>query len=125
MTALTVIVLIAGAGYLISVRIHSQLGASQIALMLTMLPTTMLSGYTFPIDQMPPAIRAVSLLVYARYYVTILRDVFLKGSSLGEMAGPIFALALYAGLGFAEIGRRPRYYADPIEDAVLMRLWLR
>jgi len=83
-------------GYLISVRIHSQLGASQIALMLTMLPTTMLSGYTIPIDQMPPAIRAVSLLVYARYYVTILRDVFLKGSSLGEMAGPIFALALYA-----------------------------
>jgi len=35
------------------------------------------------------------------------------------------ALALYAGLGFAEIGRRPRYYADPIEDAVLMRLRLR
>ncbi|MDD2706340.1 MAG: ABC transporter permease [Acidocella sp.] len=83
-------------GYLISVRIRSQLGASQIALMLTMLPTTMLSGYTFPIDQMPPAIRAVSLLVYARYYVTILRDVFLKGSSIIDMGGPILALTLYA-----------------------------
>jgi ribosomal-protein-alanine N-acetyltransferase len=34
------------------------------------------------------------------------------------------ALALYSALGFAEIGRRPRYYADPIEDAVLMRLRL-
>lgn len=32
------------------------------------------------------------------------------------------ALALYASLGFVQIGRRPRYYADPIEDAVLMSL---
>jgi ribosomal-protein-alanine N-acetyltransferase len=32
------------------------------------------------------------------------------------------ALALYCALGFTESGRRPRYYADPVEDAVLMRL---
>ena len=35
------------------------------------------------------------------------------------------ALALYRTLGFAETGRRPRYYADPVEDAVLMNLRLR
>lgn len=34
------------------------------------------------------------------------------------------ALGLYRRLGFAEIGRRPRYYHDPVEDAVLMRLGL-
>jgi ribosomal-protein-alanine N-acetyltransferase len=34
------------------------------------------------------------------------------------------ALAFYRSLGFAETGRRPRYYADPVEDAVLMRLIL-
>lgn len=34
------------------------------------------------------------------------------------------ALAFYRALGFAESGRRPRYYADPVEDAVLMRLAL-
>jgi ribosomal-protein-alanine N-acetyltransferase len=34
------------------------------------------------------------------------------------------ALALYRSLGFAEAGRRPRYYADPVEDAVLMLLAL-
>lgn len=34
------------------------------------------------------------------------------------------ALTLYGALGFVEIGRRPRYYADPIEDAVLMSLRL-
>ena len=34
------------------------------------------------------------------------------------------ALGLYRCLGFVETGRRPRYYQDPVEDAVLMRLRL-
>ena len=34
------------------------------------------------------------------------------------------ALGLYRKLGFAETGRRMRYYDDPVEDAVLMRIWL-
>jgi len=85
-----------GIGYLMSVRIRSQLGASQVALLLTMLPTTMLSGYTFAIEQMPAPIRAVTLLVYARYYVTILRSIFLKGSTFIDLAVPFSALALYA-----------------------------
>ncbi|MBU6490382.1 MAG: ABC transporter permease [Burkholderiales bacterium] len=85
-----------GIGYLMSVRIRSQLGASQVALLLTMLPTTMLSGYTFAIEQMPAPIRALTLLVYARYYVTILRSVFLKGSTLADLAVPFAALACYA-----------------------------
>ena len=94
-TALFAIVIL-GIGYLISVRIRSQLGASQIALMLTMLPTTMLSGYTFPIDQMPASIQAVTFVVYARYYVSILRAIFLKGSPITDLAGPVLALSLYA-----------------------------
>ena len=94
-TALFTLVVL-GIGYLMSVRIRSQLGASQVALLLTMLPTTMLSGYTFAIEQMPAPIRAVTLLVYARYYVTILRSVFLKGSTLADLATPMAALTLYA-----------------------------
>jgi ABC-2 type transport system permease protein len=79
-----------------SVRFRTQIGASQVALILTMLPTTLLSGYTFPIDQMPAALRAITLLVYARYYVSILRDVFLKGSTLYDMRLPVLALVAYA-----------------------------
>ena len=85
-----------GLGYLMSVRIRSQLGASQVALLLTMLPTTLLSGYTFAIEQMPAPIRAITLLVYARYYVTILRSVFLKGSTLADLVAPVIALTMYA-----------------------------
>ncbi len=89
-------VVVLGTGYLISVRVRSQLGASQIALLVTMLPTTLLSGYTFPIDQMPPLIQALTHVVYARYYVTLLRAIFLKGSSLGELWQPLAGLCIFA-----------------------------
>jgi len=94
-TALFTLVVL-GIGYLVSVRIRSQVGASQVALVLTMLPTTLLSGFTFPIDQMPAPVRVVTLVVYARYFVTILRAVFLKGSTVTDLAVPILALVLYA-----------------------------
>jgi ABC-2 type transport system permease protein len=94
-TALFTLVVL-GIGYVVSVHIRSQLGASQIALMLTMVPINLLSGYTFPIDQMPAPIQAVTLIVYARYFVTILRAVFLKGSTIADLAIPILALVLFA-----------------------------
>lgn len=83
-------------GYTVSVAIRSQVGASQVALLLTMLPTTLLSGFSFPIDQMPTAVQAVTWLVSARYYVTILKALFLKGAAWGELLVPILCLALYA-----------------------------
>ncbi len=92
------IAVVLGIGYLISARIRSQLGASQIALVLSMLPVTLLSGFTFPIDQMPAPIRAISLFVYARYYVTILRSIFLKGSGLADLWVPALGLSIYASI---------------------------
>jgi ABC-2 type transport system permease protein len=83
-------------GYYVSVAIRSQVGASQVALLLTMLPTTLLSGFAFPIDQMPAAVRAVTYVVSARYYVTILKALFLKGAPWSELFLPILCLALYA-----------------------------
>lgn len=94
-TALFTLVVL-GIGYLVSVRVRSQLGASQIAVTLTLVPISLLSGYTFPIDQMPAPIRAVTLIVHARYFVTILRSIFLKGSTLTELVTPTLALVLYA-----------------------------
>ena len=83
-------------GYYVSVSIRSQVGASQIALLVTMLPTSLLSGFAFPIDQMPIVVQGVTYLVSARYYVTILKSVFLKGAGVGELALPMLCLALYA-----------------------------
>ena len=83
-------------GYFVSVSIRSQVGASQVALLLTMLPTTLLSGFSFPIDQMPQAVQTVTYLVSGRYYVTILKALFLKGAPWSELLLPMLCLAIYA-----------------------------
>jgi len=87
-----------GVGYIISVLTRSQLGASQIALIVTLLPTTLLGGFSFPIDQMPAAVRMITYIVYGRYYVSILKAIFLKGAGLSALAPSVLALALYAAL---------------------------
>lgn len=50
------------------------------------------------------------------------RDAGATSVELEVRAGSAGAQALYRKLGFAEIGRRPAYYREPVEDAVLMRL---
>ena len=87
-----------GIGFMISVAIPNQVGASQIAILVTLLPTNMLSGFVFPIDQMPAPIRAVTYLVWSRYYLTILKAVFLKGSGLVTLAAPLLAMLAYAAI---------------------------
>jgi len=83
-------------GYYISVTAKSQLGACQMALLATFLPTFLLSGFIFPIDQMPLIVQWVSAALPARYYVSILRNVFLKGSEIRLLVGDIAALAAIA-----------------------------
>jgi len=90
------LVVVLSVGYFVSVAIPNQIGASQIALFLTIMPISLLSGYAFPIDQMPAAIRLITYGIYARYYVTILKSLFLKGSSLYDLWFPVLALAGYA-----------------------------
>ncbi len=90
------LIVVLGIGYLLSVLIRSQIGASQIALLVTMLPATLLSGYVFPIDQMPKVVQDITYLVYARYYVTIVKAIFLKGSDIPALATPILFLLVYA-----------------------------
>jgi ABC-2 type transport system permease protein len=92
------LIVVLGIGYLISTGIRSQVGAAQIGLLVTMLPTTLLSGLAFPIDQMPPAVQAVTFVVFARYYVTILKAIFLKGSGVLDLTAPILAMVVYAGI---------------------------
>ncbi len=90
------LIVVLGLGYFISASIKSQIGASQIALVVTLLPTTLLSGFAFPIEQMPAPVQAITYLVPARYYFSILKAIFLKGSGLGDLIAPIALLALYA-----------------------------
>ena len=89
------VIVILGLGFLISIRTRNQLAASQIGLLTAMLPSMLLSGFTFPIEQMPRAVQLVTYLVAARYFVVILKSVFLKGTGLAPLAAPGLALVLY------------------------------
>jgi ABC-2 type transport system permease protein len=92
------LIVVLSLGYFISVTAKSQLGACQVALLATFLPTFLLSGFIFPIDQMPIAVQWITAVLPARYYVSILRNVFLKGTEVQLMAGQIAALGLIAAV---------------------------
>lgn len=85
-------------GYFFSVVAKSQLAASQISLIATFLPAFLLSGFMYPIDQMPLVVRGITHIVPARYYMAILRNVFLKGSSVATMWQDFLGLTLFATL---------------------------
>ena len=90
------LVVVLSMGYLFSVTSKSQLGASQLALLTTLLPTFLLSGFIFPIDQMPIAVQWLTRILPARYYVSIMRSVFLKGTSVRLLLGDILGLGIIA-----------------------------
>ncbi|MDI6855097.1 MAG: ABC transporter permease [Deltaproteobacteria bacterium] len=81
LSALFLIVML-GQGLLISVLSINQLQAYQMATLLTFLPAFLLSGFVFAIAQMPLPLRLVSYLVPSRYFVTISKGIYLKGTGL-------------------------------------------
>jgi ABC-2 type transport system permease protein len=66
-------------GLLISSAVKNQFVASQITLLVTFLPAVMLSGFLFDLRSMPAAVRMMTYLLPARYYVTLLQTIFLAG----------------------------------------------
>jgi len=87
-------VFLAGAlsmGMTISIVAKNQLLANQLAMVLTFVPAFILSGMVFSIANMPAAVRAITYLVPARYFVTLLKGIYLKGVGL-EVLGVEAAL---------------------------------
>jgi ABC-2 type transport system permease protein len=68
-----------GIGLLISSGVKSQFVASQVTLLVTFLPAVMLSGFLFDLRSMPMAVRMITYILPARYYVALLQTVFLAG----------------------------------------------
>jgi len=66
-------------GLLISSAVKSQFVAIQITVLVTFLPAVMLSGFLFDLRSMPAAVRMMTYLLPARYYVTLLQTIFLAG----------------------------------------------
>jgi ABC-2 type transport system permease protein len=85
-------------GVLISTIAETQQVAFQLALLTSYLPTLMLSGFIFPITSMPAPLQAITHIVPARYFLTALRGILLKGVGASVLWPDLAALAVFAAL---------------------------
>ena len=89
-------VVVLSLGFLISVITKSQLAASQVALLITFLPAFLLSGFLYSIEQMPIVLQWITRILPARYYVAVLKKVFLKGTPTTLLYTDLVPLAVFA-----------------------------
>jgi ABC-2 type transport system permease protein len=81
-------------GVLISTLVSTQQVAMMTALIATVLPSVMLSGFIFEIKNMPPVLQWLSYIVPARYFLVIIRGIMLKGAGIGVLWHQAAALIL-------------------------------
>ena len=97
-----------GWGIFISASARTQVLAYQLGMLSSFLPAMMLSGFIYSIENMPQAIQAVTYIVPARYFVTILKGVFLKGVGIEILWGELAFLLVFAALVFLAATRKMR-----------------
>ena len=90
-----------GLGLFVSALVHTQQQAMLVATFFVMMPFVLLSGFIFPVDNMPPPIRAVAELIPLRHYLTAVRGIFLKGAGWHELWDEA---AILLGWGIAILG---------------------
>jgi ABC-2 type transport system permease protein len=99
-----------GTGLLVSTMAETQQMALQTSMLIAFLPTLILSGFIFPISSMPAPIQYVTAIVPARYFLTALRGIVLKGLDLPSLWTPLLALGAFAvvvlGLSAARLARQ-------------------
>jgi ABC-2 type transport system permease protein len=99
-----------GQGLLVSVLTKNQLVATQAGTLSSLLPSLLLSGTIFPVENMPWPLQLLSRVVPARYLVHALRGILLKGNGLAALWPDLLAVGLFAvlivGLSTARFQRR-------------------
>ena len=111
MLALSTMIFLSGAffwGILVSALARTQLFAFQLGLVTTFLPSFLLSGFLYAIENMPMPIQVITHVVPARYFVTIVRGIFLKGIGMQILWGQVLFLAAFSLLVFWAAERRMR-----------------
>ena len=85
-----------GQGLLISTVTHSQQEAFMLSALTSMLPSFLLSGFIFPIESMPVALRVISNLTPTRFFLVIVRGVVQKGVGLAAVWDQLVFLGIFA-----------------------------
>ena len=95
-------------GLLISTIAETQQVAFQVALLSSLLPTMILSGFIFPINSMPVVVQWITHIVPARYFLVALRSIVLKGTDITAFWQQLMALAIFATVATALASLRLR-----------------
>lgn len=95
-------------GILISTVARTQQVAFQVSLLTSFLPSFLLSGFIYSLDNMPWIIQQISRIFPARYFVAILQGVFLKGIGLPLLWTNLLFLLIYAVVVFAIANKKLR-----------------
>ncbi len=95
-------------GIFLSAATRSQLVAYQVSVMTSFLPAFLLSGFIYSVDNMPVAIQVISYLVPARYFIVLLKGIFLKGIGLEILWFELLLLIAYAAIVFWAATRKMR-----------------
>jgi ABC-2 type transport system permease protein len=87
-----------GLGLFISTLVKTQQQAMMTAAFFVLMPFVLLSGFIFPVENMPPAIQVLAQWIPLKYYLEIVRGLFLKGTGWNELWHPALILLLW-GIG--------------------------
>ncbi len=90
-----------GLGIFISAAVKTQLLATQTAMLATYMPSLILSGLLFDIAGMPFILRAISNVVPAKYFIIVLRGIFLKGVGIQVLWAQGIAMLVFASIGLS------------------------
>ncbi len=85
-----------GQGLLVSVVTKNQTVATQVGLLTSMLPVMVLSGFVFPITNMPRVLQALAVVMPATHYISALRGILLRGNGFAVLWPQLLALAAFA-----------------------------
>lgn len=96
-------------GVMIGAAVPSQAAAIQLVAITAFLSSFLLSGFIFPINNIPQAIRWVAYVVQARYFMEISRDAFMQGGGWPAMAGQVLMLLVLGTFYFVIAWRNMRY----------------
>jgi ABC-2 type transport system permease protein len=82
-------------GILISIVTKNQLLANQLAMVVTFVPSLLLSGFVFAISNMPGPLQLITYVIPARYFITLLKAIYLKGVGLEILVGEAALLTVF------------------------------
>lgn len=89
-----------GLGLLVSTVTRSQLTAMLLALIVTLMPSFLFSGFLFPIFTMPYALQLYTAIFPARYFIDLSRGVVLKGAGIADLWPNLVLLVVYTAAVF-------------------------